>query len=183
MINQSKKLIENFKVFETLPFLSYKQESTDIAIGSCLPKDLLSILFFLRDSSFTQYKILSSISLVDYPERFNRFEIVYELLTLFNSRFRLKIYTNEKISINSITTLYPCANWWEREGWDLFGVFFDNHPDLRRILTDYGFEGHPLRKDFPCSGYVDLRYDENTKRVVIENLKLDQTFRVFNYKV
>ena len=183
MINTFPPVKENFTVFDTLPLLSYTQESKDVHIGSCLPQDLLSILGVLRDSSFFQYKILSSISLVDYPERFNRFEIVYELLTLFNNRFRLKIYTNETTNISSITVLYPCANWWEREGWDLFGVFFDNHPDLRRILTDYGFDGHPLRKDFPCSGYVDLRYDDNVKRVVIENLKLDQTFRVFNYKI
>ena len=183
MLNKFQPLIEHYKIGDTLPFLSYTQESKDVHIGSCLPKDLLYILHILRDSSLTQYKILTSISLVDYPERLNRFEIVYELLTLFNSRFRVKIYTNEKTSISSITALYPCANWWEREGWDLFGVFFENHPDLRRILTDYGFDGHPLRKDFPCSGYVDFRYDENAKRIVIENLKLDQTFRVFNYKV
>lgn len=184
MMNKSRKLLlENLKIFDTLPFLSYTQESKDVFIGYCLPKDLYSILSFLRDSSLTQYKILTAISLVDYPERLNRFEVVYELLTMFNSRFRLKVFTNEKINIQSIVNLYPCANWWEREGWDLFGVFFDNHPDLRRILTDYGFEGHPLRKDFPCSGYVDLRYDDSAKRVVIESLKIDQTFRVFNYKV
>lgn len=176
----NKKLIT---ISDLLPFISYKQENKDTFIAICTLKDIYFILNFLRDFSFTQYKILSAISLVDYPERFNRFELVYELLTLFNSRFRLKIYTNETISIQSIVNLYPCANWWEREGWDLFGVFFDNHPDLRRILTDYGFKGHPLRKDFPCSGYTSLRYDDSAKRVVTENLHLDQTFRLFEYKI
>lgn len=169
-------------IFKSLPLISYKKDGIENIIASCLIKDLLSILSFLRNSSLTQYKILTAISVVDYPERSNRFEIVYELLSLFNSRFRLKIYTNEKINIPSITNLYPCANWWEREAWDLFGIFFENHPDFRRILTDYGFHGHPLRKDFPLSGYVDFRYDENAKRIVIENLKLDQTFRIFEYR-
>lgn len=182
MFKSSSKTIKILNIFDSLPLLSFKREKIENFVGTCLKKDLLSILLFLRDSSVTQYKILSCISVVDYPERHNRFEVVYELLSLFNSRFRLKVYTNEKTNIISITSLYPCANWWEREAWDLFGVFFDNHPDFRRILTDYGFDGHPLRKDFPCSGYVDFRYDENVKRVVIETLKIDQTFRVFNYK-
>jgi NADH/F420H2 dehydrogenase subunit C len=174
--------MKKLNIFESLPLLSYKREGLDNIIASCLSKDLLSILSFLRDSSLTQYKILTSISVVDYPERLNRFEIVYEFLTMFNSRFRLKIYVNEKTSVPSITTLYPCANWWEREAWDLFGVFFENHIDLRRILTDYGFSGHPLRKDYPLSGYVDFKYDENKKRVVINNLKISQNFRLFDYK-
>lgn len=169
-------------LFDILPFLSIKQEQ-DVFIGVVLPKDLYKVIRFLRDCSLSQYKILTAISVVDYPERSNRFEVVYELLSILNHRFRLKTYVNENTSLQSIVSLYPCANWWEREAWDLFGVFFRGHPDLRRILTDYGFEGHPLRKDFPLSGYVDLRYDENTKRVVIENLVIDQTFRVFNYNI
>lgn len=169
-------------LFDLLPFLSIKQEQ-DVFIGVVLPQDLYKVTRFLRDSSLCRYKILTAISVVDYPERENRFEVVYEFLSILNHRFRLKTYVNENTSLESIVSLYPSANWWEREAWDLFGVFFHGHPDLRRIITDYGFEGHPLRKDFPLSGYVDLRYDENTKRVVIENLVQDQTFRVFNYNI
>lgn len=169
-------------LFDVLPFLSFKEER-DVFIGVVHPKDLYKVSRFLRDSSLCQYKILTAISVVDYPERANRFEVVYEYLSMYNHRFRLKTYINENTSLQSLVSLYPCANWWEREAWDLFGVFFKNHPDLRRIISDYGFEGHPLRKDFPLSGYVDVRYDENAKRVVIENVQLDQTFRVFNYKL
>jgi len=169
-------------LFDILPFLSIVIEQ-DVFIGVVLPKDLYKVGRFLRDSSLCRYKILTAISVVDYPERENRFEVVYELLSIYNHRFRLKTYVNESSSLQSIVPLYPCANWWEREAWDLFGVFFIGHPDLRRILSDYGFEGHPLRKDFPLNGYVDLRYDENAKRVVIETLVMDQTFRVFNYNI
>jgi NADH/F420H2 dehydrogenase subunit C len=169
-------------LFDILPFLSILIEQ-DVFIGVVIPKDLYKVVRFLRDSSLSRYKILTAISVVDYPERENRFEVVYEFLSMYNHRFRLKTYVNESSSLQSIVALYPCANWWEREAWDLFGVFFIEHPDLRRILSDYGFEGHPLRKDFPLSGYVDLRYDENAKRVVMERLVMDQTFRVFNYNI
>jgi NADH/F420H2 dehydrogenase subunit C len=170
------------ELLRTLPFLVVKQEN-DNFIGITHRKNVVSTLRFLRDSTLDQYKILSAISVVDYPERQDRFEVVYELLSLLNNRFRLKTFVCEKTCLQSIVNLHSCADWWEREAWDLFGVFFKNHPDLRRILTDYGFEGHPLRKDFPCCGYVDLRYDENAKRVVMESLGLDQSFRVFNYKL
>ena len=168
-------------LFEILP-LSYYHQNDGVVVAVVLHKDLFKVLRFLRDSSLTKCDILTAISVVDYPERLNRFEVVYELLSIrFNYRFTLKTSVNENTSLDSVTFLYPCANWWEREAWDLFGVFFKNHPDLRRILSDYGFEGHPLRKDFPLSGYIDLRYDENVKRVVFEPLSLDQSFRVFNY--
>jgi NADH/F420H2 dehydrogenase subunit C len=170
-------------IFKSLPLISYKKEKLDKVVASCLVKDAFAILSFLRNSSLLQYKILTAISVVDYPERLSRFEVVYELLSLFNTRFRLKIYTTEKISVDSIIILYSCANWWEREAWDLFGIFFRNHSDLRRILTDYGFDGHPLRKDFPCNGFIDLRYDENAKRIIVDNLRLDQIFRLFDYKI
>jgi len=144
--------------------------------------NLLPVLFFLREHVNCQYKILTAISGVDYPETKNRFEIAYELLSLrFNSRIRVKTYLNEVTSIDSIVSVYSSADWWEREIWDLFGVFFANHPDLRRILTDYGFEGHPLRKDFPLSGYVEVRYDERQKRVICEPLELTQEFRTFEF--
>lgn len=177
------KKIDPLNIFKSLPLISYKKEKLDQVVATCLVKDAYAILSFLRNSSLLQYRILTSISVVDYPERLSRFEVVYELLSLFNSRFRLKIYTAEKMNLDSIVTLYSCANWWEREAWDLFGIFFIDHPDLRRILTDYGFDGHPLRKDFPCNGFIDLRYDENAKRIVVDNLRLDQIFRLFDYKI
>nr|YP_010032390.1 Nad9 [Schizocladia ischiensis]QOW07604.1 Nad9 [Schizocladia ischiensis] len=146
------------------------------------PSHLIQVLVFLRDHTQCQYKVLSAISGVDYPERENRFEVSYELLSVsLNTRLRLKTYVNEVTALDSAVEVYSNANWWEREVWDLFGVFFRGHPDLRRILTDYGFVGHPLRKDFPLSGYVELRYDENQKRVVCESLEFSQEFRAFQF--
>jgi NADH/F420H2 dehydrogenase subunit C len=145
-------------------------------------KRILAILSFLKNNTNCQYKILTSISGTDYPEKKNRFEIAYELLSVrYNSRIRIKTYVDEITTVESITCVYSAADWWEREIWDLFGVFFVNHPDLRRILTDYGFEGHPLRKDFPLSGYVEVRYDERQKRVICESLELAQEFRTFDF--
>ena len=180
----SKLYCNNAKLFlNILPLLSVSQKKDHI-IATVLPQDLIVVLRFLKDFSLSQYKILSYIAVVDYPIRTSRFEVVYDLLSIrFNHRLRLKTYVNENTSLYSSVLIYPCANWNEREAWDLFGVFFYKHPDLRRLLTDYGFDGHPLRKDFPLSGYVDLRYDENLKRVVVENLNLDQSFRVFDYKL
>jgi NADH/F420H2 dehydrogenase subunit C len=140
------------------------------------------VITFLRDYSNSQYKILSSISGVDYPERHQRFEIAYDLLSLkYNHRIRIKTFVDEFSPIESISSIYPAASWWEREIWDLYGVFFQNHPDLRRILTDYGFEGHPMRKDFPLSGYTEVRYDEIKKRVICEPLELPQEYRNFDF--
>ncbi|CAM9089926.1 unnamed protein product, partial [Phaeothamnion confervicola] len=145
------------------------------------PSHLLATLLFLRDHSGTQYKILTAISGVDYPEQWQRFEVVYELLSIrYNHRIRVKCGVNELTPLPSSVEIYPSANWWEREIWDLYGVFFTNHPDMRRILTDYGFEGHPLRKDFPLSGYVELRYDDSQKRVVCEPIELAQEFRDYD---
>lgn len=139
-------------------------------------------LVFLRDHTNSQYKILTCISGTDYPERLHRFEITYELLSLkYNSRIRIKCYADDigSDSIESICNVYVSANWYEREIYDMVGVFFSNHPDLRRLLTDYGFEGHPLRKDFPLTGFVEARYDDTVKRVVCEPLELTQEFRFF----
>jgi NADH/F420H2 dehydrogenase subunit C len=166
--------------FRLSPFfsLTYSKHEKNPKIGFVLVKDLYKVLVVLRDSLYSQYKILACLSVVDYLNRPCRFEIVYELLSLKkNHRFRLKTTANENTIVSSIVNLYMCANWWERENWDLFGVFFEGHPDLRRILTDYGFNGHPLRKDFPLSGYLDLRYDEKSKRVVQESLEINQSFR------
>jgi NADH-quinone oxidoreductase subunit C len=140
------------------------------------------VLQFLRDDARCRFNVLVDICGVDYPERERRFEVVYNLLSLpLNQRIRLKLETGEDEPVPSAVSLYSSAGWWEREAWDLFGIAFAGNPDLRRILTDYGFEGHPLRKDFPLTGYVELRYDEEQKRVVYEPVKLTQEFRSFDF--
>lgn len=124
--------------------------------------------------------MVADITAVDYPTRNNRFEVVYNLLSVrHNSRIRVKTYADEATPVPSITSLYDGANWYEREVYDLFGVFFVGHPDLRRIMTDYGFDGHPLRKDFPLTGYTEIRYDEEKKRIVVEPLEMTQALRNF----
>ncbi|MCD6035385.1 MAG: NADH-quinone oxidoreductase subunit [Rickettsiales bacterium] len=140
------------------------------------------VLAFLRDDGRSQFKVLTDITAVDYLEREKRFEVVYNLLSLkFNARLRVKIQADEMTLVPSVTSVYSAANWYEREVWDMYGVLFADHPDLRRILTDYGFEGHPQRKDFPLTGYVEVRYDIEQKRVVYEPVKLDQEYRTFDF--
>ncbi|AJD52241.1 NADH-quinone oxidoreductase subunit C [Thalassospira sp. MBR-102] len=144
---------------------------------------ILKVLTFLRDDAGCLFKQLVDICGVDYPERAQRFDVVYHLLSLkHNLRVRVKVSTDEETPVPSAVSVYSAANWFERETWDLFGIFFDNHPDPRRILTDYGFEGHPLRKDFPLTGYVEVRYDDEQKRVVYEPVKLVQDFRNFDFE-
>lgn len=146
------------------------------------PKSLDRVLHFLRDDKETRFEILVDVTAVDYPEREQRFDVVYTLLSMKqNHRIRVKISADEETLIPTITSIYSSAGWFEREVWDMYGIMFDGHPDLRRILTDYGFEGHPQRKDFPLTGYVELRYDEELKRVVYEPVKLTQDFRNFDY--
>ena len=143
---------------------------------------IVKVLTFLRDDVNCQFKMLMELCGVDYPEREDRFDVVYCLLSLtLNQRVKVKIQTNTSSSVPSVVNVYSAANWWEREAWDLFGIYFSDHPDLRRILSDYGFEGHPLRKDFPLTGYVELRYDDEQKRVVYEPVKLSQEFRNFDF--
>ncbi len=143
---------------------------------------LLKALTFLRDDQNCLFKQLMDVTAVDYPERQERFEVVYNLLSLkHNLRLCVKVATDEAMPVPSAVSVFSTANWFEREVWDLFGVFFSDHPDLRRIMTDYGFEGHPLRKDFPLTGYVEVRYDEEQKRVVYEPVKLTQDFRSFDF--
>ncbi|XP_066489124.1 NADH dehydrogenase [ubiquinone] iron-sulfur protein 3, mitochondrial [Tiliqua scincoides] len=145
------------------------------------PDGIIPVLTFLKDHTNAQFKSLVDLTAVDILTRQNRFEIVYNLLSLrFNSRIRVKTYTDELTPLDSAVPVHQAANWYEREVWDMFGVFFANHPDLRRILTDYGFEGHPFRKDFPLSGYVEVRYDDEVKRVVAEPVELAQEFRKFD---
>ncbi len=143
---------------------------------------IVRVLTFLRDDANCQFKMLMDLCGVDYPDREQRFEVVYNLLSLkHNQRIRVKVMTDETTPVPSVTSVFSSAGWYEREAWDLFGIFFSDHPDLRRILTDYGFEGHPLRKDFPLTGYVEVRYDEEQKRVVYEPVKLTQDFRKFDF--
>jgi NADH-quinone oxidoreductase subunit C len=145
-------------------------------------ESLAQVLKFLRDDAACAFTVLCDICGVDYPDRPLRFEVVYNLLSMsLNQRIRLKVETNEEQPIPSAVGLFSSAGWWEREAWDLFGIYFADNPDLRRILTDYGFEGHPLRKDFPLTGYVELRYDEEQKAVVYEPVKLQQEFRSFDF--
>ncbi|RPA96622.1 hypothetical protein L873DRAFT_1743300 [Choiromyces venosus 120613-1] len=144
------------------------------------PSAVLPVFTFLKNHTAAQYTQVSDITAVDYPTRSNRFEVVYNLLSIpHNSRIRVKTYADEASPVPSITGLYDGANWYEREVYDLFGVLFVGHPDLRRIMTDYGFDGHPLRKDFPLTGYTELRYDEEKKRIVVEPLEMTQAFRNF----
>lgn len=145
-------------------------------------EDILRVLKFLRDDANCQFKQLMDLCGVDFPEEDERFCVVYNLLSLtHNNRIRVKTWTDENTPVASATQLFSSAGWWERETWDLYGIYFANHPDLRRILTDYGFEGHPLRKDFPLTGYVELRYDDEQKRVVYEPVHLTQEFRTFDF--
>ena len=144
--------------------------------------NLEKTLFFLKDHEGCLFKMLVDILVVDYPGREKRFSLVYCLLSLkYNVRIKVKISIDELTSVNSITNIYKSSCWMEREVWDMNGIFFENHPDLRRILTDNGFEGYPLRKDFPLSGYTEVRYDDSQKRVVSESLEMSQEYRVFNF--
>ena len=167
-------------------------ELSDAAIATELRRDELCarierealprVLKFLRDDPRCAFTVLCDICGVDYPDRPLRFELVYNLLSMsLNQRIRLKLETDEEQAVPSAVGVFSAAGWWEREAWDLFGIYFSDHPDLRRILTDYGFDGHPLRKDFPLTGYVELRYDEDQKRVVYEPVKLKQEFRSFDF--
>jgi NADH-quinone oxidoreductase subunit C len=143
---------------------------------------LLGLMTTLRDDARFAFEQVMDICGVDWPERAERFDIVYNLLSVSrNHRARVIITTDETTPVPSVHALWPVATWWERETWDLFGVVFSGQPDLRRILTDYGFEGHPLRKDFPLTGYVEVRYDEERKSVVYEPVKLRQDFRNFDF--
>lgn len=143
---------------------------------------IVSILTTLRDDPNFKFVQLTDICGVDYPERRNRFDVVYHLLSLkHNIRVRIKAQADDEVPVPSVVSVYECANWYEREVWDMYGVMFDGHPDLRRLLTDYGFQGHPQRKDFPLTGYVELRYSEEERRVVYEPVKLQQEFRDFDF--
>jgi len=148
-----------------------------------VPNNLLLIsLECLKNHFVYQYNLLSCISGVDLITSTYRFSVVYDLLSLvYNVRIRIKVFVDAVTPVFSICSVYKCADWWEREVWDMFGIYFENHPDLRRILTDYGFEGYPLRKNFPLSGFVEVRYDEVYKRVITEPVVLTQEYRTFKF--
>ena len=144
---------------------------------------IVKVMTTLRDDEKYLFKLLVDICGVDYPDREQRFEVVYNLLSLkHNRRLRVKVAAGEDQPVPSIAGVFSTAGWFEREAWDLYGIYFADHPDLRRILTDYGFEGHPLRKDFPLTGYVEVRYDNEQKRVVYERVNLRQEFRTFDFE-
>jgi NADH/F420H2 dehydrogenase subunit C len=162
---------------QSCEFLRTGELSIQIRSDSVLP-----FFEYIKNHTNIQMKVLLDITAVDYPTRKQRFEVVYHLLSVqYNTRLRVKTSVDEMTALPSIGTIYPTAGWFEREVWDLFGIFFSNHSDLRRILTDYGFEGHPLRKDFPLSGYIEARYDESEKRVLLEPIEMAQDFRFFEF--
>ena len=163
-------------------WIQYSSSCKNEIVFFVYPQFVLPFSLFLRDHVNTQCKQLMDITAVDYPTRIERFELIYNFLSVeFNSRIRVKSVVDEVTPISSVTEIFSCAAWWEREVWDMFGIFFSNHPDLRRILTDYGFQGHPLRKDFPLTGYVEVRYDDSEKRVITEPVELTQEFRFFDF--
>lgn len=145
-------------------------------------ENIFKVFFFLKYHSFCRFSSLSDLTAVDFPNRLWRFEVVYNLLSIdYNTRIRVKIKVDEICTVLSISDLFSAANWYEREIWDLFGIFFYNHPDLRRILTDYGFDGFPFRKDFPLTGFFELRYSDSEKRIVTEPVQLSQEYRFFDF--
>jgi len=161
-------------------------EAAAVAFGelslTISPDKLIETATFLRDDPSCLFISFIDLTAVDYPVREKRFDVVTHLLSpKHNRRIRLKVATDEMTPVASLTAVYPAANWFEREAYDLFGVFFSGHPDLRRLLTDYAFDGHPLRKDFPMTGYVEVRYDDDKKRVVYEPVRLNQEFRSFDF--
>ena len=146
-------------------------------------EDLIDVTLFIKSNENTKFRQLMDVTVVDYPEKTQRFKVVYLFLSHeFNQRIILSYLINENEVIPSLTSIYPAANWMEREVFDMYGVKFKDHPDLRRILTDYGFEGHPLRKDFPLTGHTEVRYSEDQKKVIKEPVKLEQNYRNFDYE-
>lgn len=175
-------IAENLKVItKVLPILKIQMHQKEISLV-IRRNHLLPILLFLKNHIKYQFKILTCISGVDYPFNKYRFKIVYELLSIrYNIRLRVKVLTNELAPVESCGHIFAAANWYESETWDMYGIFFTNHTNLTRLLTDYGFEGYPLRKDFPLSGFVEASYDYTRKRVINERVELSQEYRAFKF--
>jgi NADH-quinone oxidoreductase subunit C len=181
MSEQLQELGEYLAATLTQDVLSWQLRRGELSLQA-RALSIVKLMAFLRDDSHCQFKLLMDVCGVDYPEREQRFQVVYHLLSLkHNQRIRVKLDTDEETPVPSLVSVFSAAGWYEREVWDMFGVIFSDNPDLRRILTDYGFQGHPLRKDFPLSGTVELRYDDDQKRVVYEPVKLTQDFRNFDF--
>jgi len=178
----SSFIIENLKIISKIcPLKRIQLFNSEITLV-VKTSDIINILLFFKNNYLCQFKILSCLSGVDYPKRPHRFSVIYDLLSLrYNARFKIKVFVDEIGGIISAVNLYSASDWFECEVWDMFGVFFKNHPNLRRILTDYGFQGHPLRKDFPLSGFLEMRYNESHKRVMNEPIELSQEYRTFNF--
>ena len=179
LVQPREGIIDAVKAAIGNAFISAKNEVDEVSI-EVARESIADVLRALRDS--LEYQQLMEIAGVDYPERAERFEVVYHLLSVTkNHRLRVRVSTDEEMAVPTVTTIYPVAGWLEREVFDMYGVVFAGNPDLRRILTDYGFRGHPQRKDFPLTGYVELRYSEEEKRVVYEPVQLSQDFRDFDF--
>jgi NADH dehydrogenase (ubiquinone) Fe-S protein 3 len=177
-MSQSSTLSLNSHLLNLLPFCTFYSYSSNNLLVRLKLHDFLVVLQILKYHIRSNYSLLTAILAVDYPFREHRFCIIYELLSIkINSRFRLKIFVDEITVVESIVKFFPSSTWWEREIWDFFGVFFTKNSEIKRILTDYGFEGHPLRKDFPLSGYTEMRYLDSLKRVTCEPLEQSQELR------
>ncbi len=177
LLNLSQRLQETLKT----DFLSSQIRLGELTVV-VKRESVEKVLSYLRDHKDYLFKELIDLCGVDYPDRPERFDVVYHLLSLkFNRRIRIKVSTDEQMPVPTVTSVYSAANWFERETYDMYGIRFDGHPDLRRLLTDYGFEGYPLRKDFPLTGYVEVRYDDEQKRVVYDKVKLPQAYRTFDF--
>ena len=178
LINLEKKI--NSELTTKINKSEIKHEQLYLHIDS---EDLIDVTLFIKSNENTKFRQLIDVTVVDYPENAQRFKLVYLFLSHeFNQRIILSYTINENEVIPSLTSIYPAANWMEREVFDMYGVKFKDHPDLRRILTDYGFEGHPLRKDFPLTGHTEVRYSEELKKVIKEPVKLEQNYRNFDYE-
>jgi NADH-quinone oxidoreductase subunit C len=178
LMNLEKKI--NSELTTKVKKSEIKHDQLYLSIDS---EDLIHVSLFIKNNDDTKFRQLIDITVVDYPEKTQRFKMVYLFLSHeFNQRIILSYLINENELIPSLTSIYPAANWMEREVFDMYGVKFKDHPDMRRILTDYGFEGHPLRKDFPLTGHTEVRYNEDQKKVIIEPVKLEQNYRNFDYE-
>lgn len=181
MSEELKELGEHIAASIDADVRSWRVEHGELTVDVRADR-IVPVLQFLRDDPLTRFLVMIDLAGVDYPGRAKRFDVVYHLLSMHNNtRIRVKVQLGEDETIPSIIPVYPCADWFEREAFDMYGIVFSGHPDLRRILTDYGFEGYPLRKDFPLTGHVEVRYDDEQKRVVYEPVKLVQEFRNFDY--
>jgi len=178
LIDLEKKI--NSELTTKIKKTEIKHEQLYINIDN---EDLIDVTLFIKNNENTKFRQLMDVTVVDYPENAQRFKVVYLFLSHeFNQRIILSYLISENEVIPSLTSIYPAANWMEREVFDMYGVKFKDHPDMRRILTDYGFEGHPLRKDFPLTGHTEVRYSEEQKKVISEPVKLEQNYRNFDYE-